>query len=68
MAHLAPRAVELARKVFAAITADIAAGKQPHRIVESVRAALVAALSREDISARCCANTGGCGLPADVDF
>jgi hypothetical protein len=50
MAHLA----ELARKVFAAILADIAAGKQRHQIVASVRVALVAAPSRsKGIFARC---------------
>ena len=43
MAHLAPWTVELAGKVFAAILADVAAGKQPHQIVASVRAALIAA-------------------------
>jgi hypothetical protein len=55
MAHLAPWAVELAGKVFAAILADIAAGKQPHQIVASVRATLVAApaVSSTGISARC---------------
>jgi hypothetical protein len=56
MAHLAPWTVELAGKVFAAILADIAAGKQPHQIVASVRAALVAApgaSSRPISAARC---------------
>jgi len=43
LAHLAPWTVELAGKVFAAILADIAAGKQPHQIVASVRAAMVRA-------------------------
>jgi hypothetical protein len=58
MAHLAPWTVELAGKVFAAILADIAAGKQPHQIVASVRAALVAApSSSKGISARCYAKS-----------
>jgi hypothetical protein len=43
LAHLAPWTVDLAGKVFAAILADIAAGKQPHQIVASVRALLVTA-------------------------
>jgi hypothetical protein len=43
IAHLAPWAVELAGKVFAAILADIAAGKTENQIVASVRAALMTA-------------------------
>jgi hypothetical protein len=43
LAHLAPWAVELAGKVFAAILADIAAGKPESQIVASVRAVLVTA-------------------------
>ncbi len=43
LAHLAPWTVELAGKVFAAILADIAAGKAEHQIVASVRALLSAA-------------------------
>jgi hypothetical protein len=42
LAHLAPWTVELAGKVFAAILADIAAGKEAHQIVASVRAAMAA--------------------------
>jgi hypothetical protein len=42
LAHLAPWSVELAGKVFAAILADVAAGKPAHQVVASVRAALVA--------------------------
>ncbi len=42
LAHLAPLTVELAGKVFAAILADVAAGKPEQQIVASVRAALVA--------------------------
>ena len=42
LAHIAPWAVEMAGKVFAAILADIAAGKPAHQVVASVRAALVA--------------------------
>jgi hypothetical protein len=41
LAHLAPWTVEMAGKVFATILADIAAGKEPHQIVASVRAAMV---------------------------
>jgi len=43
LAHLAPWTVELAGKVFAAILADVAAGKPANHIVASVRAVLVAA-------------------------
>jgi hypothetical protein len=56
LAHLAPWTVELAGKVFAAILADIAAGKQAHQIVASVRAALVlapTASSRGMLAAQC---------------
>ena len=45
MAAVTPWTVELAGKVFAAILADIAAGKQPHQIVASVQAAMVPAPS-----------------------
>lgn len=41
LAHLAPWTVELAGKIFAAILADVAAGKAAHQIVASVRAAMV---------------------------
>jgi hypothetical protein len=41
LSHLAPWSVELAGKVFAAILADVAAGKPAHQVVASVRAALV---------------------------
>ena len=43
MQHLAPWTVELAGKIFAAILADVAAGKAEHQIVASVRAAMVGA-------------------------
>jgi hypothetical protein len=43
LAHLAPWAVELAGRVFAAILADVAAGKEENQIVASVRAILVTA-------------------------
>jgi len=43
LAHLAPWTVALAGKVFAAILADVAAGKAPHQIVAGVRAVLVTA-------------------------
>jgi hypothetical protein len=41
LAHLAPWTIELAGKIFAAILADLAAGKAPHQIVASVRATMV---------------------------
>jgi hypothetical protein len=43
LAHLPPWTVALAGKVFAAILADIAVGKQAHQIVASARAALAMA-------------------------
>jgi hypothetical protein len=55
MAHLAPWTVELAGKVFAAILADIAAGKQAHQIVASVGAVLaVAPVAGSRVSAARC--------------
>lgn len=41
LAHLAPWTVDLAGKIFAAILADLAAGKAAHQIVASVRAIMV---------------------------
>ena len=41
MAHLSPWTVEMAGKVFAAVLADVAAGRQPEQIVASVRAAML---------------------------
>jgi hypothetical protein len=52
LAHLAPWTVALAGKVFAAILSDIAAGKQPHQITASVRAALVSAPGGKTVAAR----------------
>ncbi|MBV8451498.1 MAG: hypothetical protein JOZ29_04400 [Deltaproteobacteria bacterium] len=43
VAHLAPWTVELAGKIFAAILADLAAGKAAHQIAASVRAVMVGA-------------------------
>jgi hypothetical protein len=43
LGHLPPWTVELAGKIFGAILADVAAGKAPHQIVASVRAAMVSA-------------------------
>ena len=43
LAHLAPWTVEMAGKVFATILADIAAGKAPHQVAASVRAAMITA-------------------------
>lgn len=43
LAHLPPWTVALAGKVFAAILADIAAGKEAHQIVASARAVLATA-------------------------
>ncbi|MGH6795688.1 MAG: hypothetical protein ACREDD_04100 [Methylocella sp.] len=57
LAHLAPWTVELAGKVFAAILADIAAGKAENQIVASVRAVLVtapAAKRASSLAARRC--------------
>jgi len=51
LAHLAPWTVALAGKVFAAILADVAAGKAPHQIVAGVRAVLVAAPTAKPASA-----------------
>ncbi|SDR53607.1 hypothetical protein SAMN05519103_04757 [Rhizobiales bacterium GAS113] len=54
LAHLAPWTVELAGKVFSVILADIAAGKQEHQIVASVRAAMVGARSAKHAGAAVC--------------
>jgi hypothetical protein len=43
LAHLAPWTVALAGNVFSAILADLAAGKEAHQVVASVRAVLVRA-------------------------
>lgn len=43
MAHLAPWTVEMAGKIFGAILRDVAAGKEAHQIVASVRAVMVTA-------------------------
>ncbi len=43
MAHITPWTAALAGKVFAAILADIAAGRNPEQIVSSVRAAMLPA-------------------------
>jgi hypothetical protein len=43
LAHLAPWTVALAGKVFSVILADIAAGKEAHQLVASVRAAMISA-------------------------
>ena len=40
LARVSPMSIELAGKLFAAILADVAAGKQPEHIVNSVRALL----------------------------
>jgi hypothetical protein len=42
LAHLAPWTVDMAGKIFAAILADLAAGKAAHQITASVRAVMVA--------------------------
>lgn len=51
LAHLAPWTVELTGKVFAAILADVVAGKAAHQIVASVRAAMVKAPAAKRIRA-----------------
>jgi hypothetical protein len=43
MSHLSPWTIEMAGKVFAAVLADVAAGRQPEQIVASVRAAMLPA-------------------------
>jgi hypothetical protein len=43
LAHLAPWTVEVAGRIFSAILADLAAGKEAHQIVASVRAAMASA-------------------------
>jgi len=51
-AHLAPRTAELVGRVFAALIADVAAGRQPEQIAASVRAALLP-VSRPKATAVC---------------
>jgi len=64
LAHIAPWTVELAGKVFGAILADVAAGKQPNQIVASVRAVLVSAPSAKIThTATRCATTSRRLLP-----
>lgn len=41
MAHLAPRTAELVGRIFAAIVADLSAGRQPEQIMANVRAAML---------------------------
>jgi hypothetical protein len=53
LAHLAPWTVALAGKVFAAILADIAAGKEAHQMVASARAALATAPAMKSSGAGC---------------
>jgi hypothetical protein len=43
LAHIAPLTVALAGKVFTSILADVAAGREPHQIVASVRTILAMA-------------------------
>jgi hypothetical protein len=50
MAHVAPWTAELAGKVFAAILADIAAGKTPYQIAASVSAAMAVAPTAKSIA------------------
>ena len=51
LAHLPPWTVALAGKVFAAILADVAAGKEAHQIVASTRAALATAPAMKQMAA-----------------
>ncbi len=53
MAHIAPWTVEMAGRVFAAILADVAAGRQPEQIVASVRAAMLPARKAKAVSGVC---------------
>lgn len=41
MTHLAPRTAELVGRVFAAIVADLTAGRQPEQVMANVRAAML---------------------------
>ncbi len=52
MSHLSPQTAELIGRVFAAIIADITAGRQPEHIAASVRAAMLPAV-RHKIAAVC---------------
>ena len=52
MAHLAPQTAELVGRVFAAIVADLAAGRQPEQLAANVRAAMLP-LSRPKTAAFC---------------
>ena len=57
LAHLPPWTVELAGKVFGSILSSIAAGKEAHQIVASVRAILVSTPTTKPaaaLAARCC--------------
>jgi|HubBroStandDraft_6_1064221.scaffolds.fasta_scaffold19844_2 hypothetical protein len=57
LAHLPPWTVELAGKVFGSILSSIAAGKEAHQIVASVRAILVSTSTTKPaaaLAARCC--------------
>jgi len=59
LAHLAPWTVELAGKVFSAILADVAAGKEARQMVASVRAVLV---STPAAKAAAAASAAACSL------
>jgi hypothetical protein len=52
MTHLAPRTAELVGRVFAAIVADLVAGRQPEQIIANVRASMLPA-SRPAAAAVC---------------
>jgi hypothetical protein len=54
MSNLAPWTVELAGRVFAAVLADVAAGRQPDHIVASVRAAMLPAAKAKAASVGLC--------------
>ena len=53
MAHLSPWTVEVAGRVFAAVLADVAAGRQPDQIVASVRSAMLPASRPKAMIATC---------------
>jgi hypothetical protein len=65
MAHLAPWTVALAGKVFAAILADITAGKAAHQMVASVRSILATAPSAKaaGVSSAACSTASRRLLP-----
>jgi hypothetical protein len=54
LAHITPLTVALAGKVFTSILADVAAGREPHQIVASVRAIMAVAPTAATSRAAAC--------------